>query len=168
VAIPKLRAGSYFPDLLRGTSAPQRAGADQRGGDILPRGRVHAAGGKLAATLGITSLSKSQVSQPAKSLDAQVEQFRSRPLDGGAVPIRSCGCDDGAGPRGRPHRTGARIHCVLQPSCHVRYRQRSESRMTAMEFPWSSPVIGGRALYLARTEWEWLLRAVARWRRWPR
>ena len=37
---------------------------------------------KLAETLGITSLSKSQVSELAKSLDAAVEQFRSRPLDG--------------------------------------------------------------------------------------
>jgi putative transposase len=38
---------------------------------------------ELAETLGITSLSKSQVSELAKSLDAAVEQFRSRPLDGG-------------------------------------------------------------------------------------
>ena len=38
---------------------------------------------KLADTLGIKSLSKSQVSQLAKSLDGAVEQFRSRPLDAG-------------------------------------------------------------------------------------
>src|SRR5579875_1906039 len=38
---------------------------------------------KLAETLGITSLSKSQVSELAKTLDAAVEEFRSRPLDGG-------------------------------------------------------------------------------------
>ena len=38
---------------------------------------------KLAETLGIKSLSKSQVSGLAKSLDAGVEQFRSRPLDAG-------------------------------------------------------------------------------------
>ena len=38
---------------------------------------------KLAETLGITSLSKSQVSELAKSLDGAVEEFRSRPLDGG-------------------------------------------------------------------------------------
>lgn len=38
---------------------------------------------KLAETLGIASLSKSQVSELAKSLDAAVEQFRNRPLDGG-------------------------------------------------------------------------------------
>ena len=38
---------------------------------------------KLVAALGITGLSKSQVSEMAKELDAQVEAFRSRPLDGG-------------------------------------------------------------------------------------
>jgi putative transposase len=38
---------------------------------------------KLAGTLGIQSLSKSQVSELAKSLDGAVEQFRSRPLDAG-------------------------------------------------------------------------------------
>ena len=38
---------------------------------------------KLVETLGITRLSKSQVSVMAKDLDAQVEAFRSRPLDAG-------------------------------------------------------------------------------------
>jgi putative transposase len=38
---------------------------------------------KLAETLGITGLSRSQVSSLAKSLDGAVEEFRSRPLDAG-------------------------------------------------------------------------------------
>ena len=38
---------------------------------------------KLVETLGITSLSKSQVSVMAKELDAAVEAFRTRPLDAG-------------------------------------------------------------------------------------
>ena len=38
---------------------------------------------KLVETLGITRLSKSQVSAMAKDLDAQVEAFRTRPLDAG-------------------------------------------------------------------------------------
>jgi transposase-like protein len=37
----------------------------------------------LVKTLGITGLSKSQVSEMAKDLDEQVEQFRTRPLDAG-------------------------------------------------------------------------------------
>ena len=38
---------------------------------------------KLVRTLGITGLSKSKVSEMAKDLDAQVEAFRTRPLDEG-------------------------------------------------------------------------------------
>jgi putative transposase len=38
---------------------------------------------KLVEQLGITRLSKSQVSQMAKDLDEQVESFRTRPLDAG-------------------------------------------------------------------------------------
>jgi putative transposase len=38
---------------------------------------------KLVETLGITRLSKSQVSVMAKELDGHVESFRSRPLDAG-------------------------------------------------------------------------------------
>jgi hypothetical protein len=38
---------------------------------------------KLVERLGITRLSKSQVSVMAKDLDAQVEAFRTRPLDAG-------------------------------------------------------------------------------------
>ncbi len=38
---------------------------------------------KLVQTLGITGLSKSQVSEMAKDLDSQVEAFRTRPLDAG-------------------------------------------------------------------------------------
>ena len=38
---------------------------------------------RLVETLGVTRLSKSQVSEMAKDLDAQVEAFRTRPLDAG-------------------------------------------------------------------------------------
>lgn len=83
VAIPKLRSGSYFPDwLLERRKRAERAlttvvatcyllGVSTR--------RME----KLVETLGITSLSKSQVSVMAKELDEQVEAFRSRPLDAG-------------------------------------------------------------------------------------
>ena len=40
---------------------------------------------KLVESLGITRLSKSQVSVMARDLDEQVEQFRTRPLDAGPV-----------------------------------------------------------------------------------
>gem|GEM_PF-659235 len=42
---------------------------------------------KLAWALGITKLSKSQISEMAHSLDAEVKAFRTRPLDTGPYPI---------------------------------------------------------------------------------
>lgn len=83
VAIPKLRSGSYFPDwLLERRRRAERAlttvvatcyllGVSTR--------RME----KLVESLGITRLSKSQVSTMAQELDAQVADFRSRPLDQG-------------------------------------------------------------------------------------
>ncbi|MFS0388548.1 transposase, partial [Corynebacterium striatum] len=44
----------------------------------------------LVATLGITNLSKSQVSEMAKDLDSMVEDFRTRPLDSGPYYYLSC------------------------------------------------------------------------------
>jgi len=83
LAIPRLRQGSYFPDWLlerrrRSEHALISVVATSYLLGVSTR-RVE----KLAETLGIKSLSKSQVSELAKSLDAGVEQFRSRPLDAG-------------------------------------------------------------------------------------
>jgi transposase-like protein len=80
VAIPKLRQGSYFPEwLLERRKRAERAltsvvatcyllGVSTRRMD------------KLVASLGITTLSKSQVSVMAKELDDHVAEFRSRSL----------------------------------------------------------------------------------------
>jgi putative transposase len=81
LAIPKLRTGSYFPQWL----LERRRRAEQALVSVVATSyllgvstrRVE----KLVAQLGITQLSKSQVSEMAKSLDEQVEAFRSRPLD---------------------------------------------------------------------------------------
>ena len=82
VAVPKLRQGSYFPDwLLERRKRAERAltsvvatcyllGVSTRRMD------------KLVQSLGVTGLSKSQVSEMAKDLDGHVEQFRTRRLDG--------------------------------------------------------------------------------------
>ena len=81
VAIPKLRQGSYFPEwLLERRKRAERAlssvvatcyllGVSTRRMD------------KLVGSLGITSLSKSQVSEMARELDEHVEEFRTRRLD---------------------------------------------------------------------------------------
>src|SRR5215216_5609434 len=83
LAIPKLREGSYFPDWLlerrrRAESALVSVVATSYLLGVSTR-RME----KLVETLGVTRLSRSQVSEMAKDLDAQVEAFRSRPLDAG-------------------------------------------------------------------------------------
>jgi len=81
VAVPKLRQGSLYPEwLLERRKRAERAltsvvatcyllGVSTRRMD------------KLVQTLGITGLSKSQVSVMAKELDEHVEQFRTRRLE---------------------------------------------------------------------------------------
>ncbi|MFG1913036.1 IS256 family transposase [Kribbella sp. NPDC048928] len=81
VAIPKLRTGTYFPEWLlerrkRAESALITVVADCYLAGVSTR-RMD----KLVKTLGIDSLSKSQVSRMATDLDAVVEDFRHRPLD---------------------------------------------------------------------------------------
>ena len=80
LAIPKLRSGTYFPEwLLERRKRTERAltsviatcyllGVSTRRMD------------KLVQSLGITGLSKSQVSEMAKDLDEHVESFRTRSL----------------------------------------------------------------------------------------
>src|SRR3954462_15321441 len=83
LAVPKLREGSYFPGWLlerrrRAESALVSVVATSYLLGVSTR-RME----KLVEQLGITRLSKSQVSEMAKDLDAQVEAFHSRPLDAG-------------------------------------------------------------------------------------
>ena len=74
---PEAPLGTYFPDWLLEPPEAGRGRVDQRGRDLLSVGGVE---DKLVQTLGITSLSKSQVSLMAADLDAQVTAFRTRPL----------------------------------------------------------------------------------------
>jgi transposase-like protein len=83
LAIPKLRAGSYFPDWLL---EPRRR-AERALVAVVAQCYLEGVSTRrvedVARALGIASLSKSQVSDMARSLDAMVEAFRSRPLDAG-------------------------------------------------------------------------------------
>ena len=83
LAIPKLRAGSYYPEwLLERRRRAERALATVVATSYLlgvSTRRVE----KLAESLGVTKLSKSQVSVMAAELDEMVTSFRSRPLDAG-------------------------------------------------------------------------------------
>ncbi|WP_427197667.1 IS256 family transposase [Ornithinimicrobium sp. Y1847] len=92
VAIPKLRKGTYFPEWLlerrkRAESALITVVADCYLGRVSTR-RMD----KLVKTLGIDSLSKSQVSRMAADLDQLVEEFRHRPL-GDAGPFTFVAAD---------------------------------------------------------------------------
>ncbi len=90
LAIPKLRTGSYFPSFLEHRRRAERALASVVATSYLlgvSTRRVE----KLAASLGVVGLSKSQVSAMAAELDELVEGFRNRPLDAG--PYTFCWID---------------------------------------------------------------------------
>src|SRR5699024_5359831 len=92
VAVPKLRQGTYFPDWLlerrkRAESALITVVADCYLAGVSTR-RMD----KLVGTLGINSLSKSQVSRMAEDRDGQVEALRDRPL-GDAGPFTFVAAD---------------------------------------------------------------------------
>jgi transposase-like protein len=83
VAIPKLRSGSYFPDWLLERRRRAEAALTSVVATCYLLGVSTRRMEKLVEALGITRLSKSQVSRMAADLDAQVEAFRTRPLDQG-------------------------------------------------------------------------------------
>jgi transposase-like protein len=78
--IPKLRQGTYFPSLLEPRRRHERALLS-----VVQQAYVHGvstrAVDQLAEALGIKGISKDQVSRICRELDAQVDAFRTRPLD---------------------------------------------------------------------------------------
>ncbi|WP_049871942.1 IS256 family transposase [Catenulispora acidiphila] len=87
LAVPKLRTGSYFPEWL----LERRRRAEQALMSVVATAYLLGVSTRrverLAAELGVTQLSKSQVSAMAKHLDEQVAAFRNRPLDAGPYPV---------------------------------------------------------------------------------
>jgi transposase-like protein len=83
VAIPKLRAGTYFPDWLLERRRRAEAALTSVVATCYLLGVSTRRMDKLVESLGITRLSKSQVSRMAADLDEQVAAFRARPLDAG-------------------------------------------------------------------------------------
>lgn len=80
VAIPKLRAGSYFPHWLLERRKRAESALISVVATCYLLGVSTRRMDKLVQSLGITSLSKSQVSRMATDLDEQVAAFRTRPL----------------------------------------------------------------------------------------
>ncbi len=87
LAIPKLRSGSYFPDWL----LERRRRAEQALISVVATSSLLGVStrrvDKLVEQLGVTGLSKSQVSEMARSLDEEVAAFRTRPLDAGPYTL---------------------------------------------------------------------------------
>jgi hypothetical protein len=83
VAIPKLRSSSYFPDWLVERRKRAEAALTSVVATCYLLGVSTRRMDKLVESLGITRLSKSQVSVMARDLDEHVASFRTRPLDGG-------------------------------------------------------------------------------------
>ena len=108
--MPKLRAGSFFPDWL----LTHRRRAEQALVTVVATAYLLGVSTRrverLAEQLGVKSLSCSQVSEMAAHLDGQVAAFRSRPLDAGPytfvwVDGRCCVGESGTG--SRPLRPGS-------------------------------------------------------------
>ncbi|MFI7495984.1 IS256 family transposase [Kocuria sp. M4R2S49] len=83
VAIPKLRAGTYFPGWLLERRRRAEAALTSVVATCYLLGVSTRRMDKLVQSLGITGLSRSQVSTMATDLDEHVESFRTRPLDAG-------------------------------------------------------------------------------------
>lgn len=83
LAIPKLRSGSYSPEWL----LERRRRAEQALVSVVATSYLLGVStrrvDKLVEQMGIKGISKSQVSETSKVLDAQVAAFRNRPLEGG-------------------------------------------------------------------------------------
>jgi putative transposase len=81
LAIPKLRAGSYFPSFLE----PRRR-SEQALVAVVQEAYVNGVStrkvDRLVEALGLAGVSKDQVSRLCQGLDEQVAAFRERPLEG--------------------------------------------------------------------------------------
>src|SRR3954464_10912882 len=80
VAVPKLRAGTYFPEWLLERRRRAEAALTSVVATCYLLGVSTRRMDKLVQSLGIITLSKSQVSVMAKDLDDHVAEFRARPL----------------------------------------------------------------------------------------
>jgi len=83
VMVPKLRSGMYFPEWLLERRRRAEAALTSVVATSYLLGVSTRRMDKLVQSLGITGLSKSQVSVMTRDLDAHVEEFRTRPLDQG-------------------------------------------------------------------------------------
>jgi putative transposase len=98
VAVPKLRHGSHFPDRLLEHRTRVESALTSAVATAYLKGVSTRRMDDLVISLGITGISKSQVSTPAKNFDSMVADFRTRPLDAGGVVVSVGRCVDDESP----------------------------------------------------------------------
>jgi transposase-like protein len=84
--VPKIRQGGYVPFFVSNRKRSEAA-LIQVVQEAFVNGVSTRKMERLARSLGIENLSRSQVSNMAKELDEQVEAFRNRPLNGNRYPV---------------------------------------------------------------------------------
>lgn len=73
--VPRLRQGSYFPSVVGACPSRRDPGS-------VDRRRLHPQGRRPDAAMGMTGISKSQVSERRKAIDERVDSFLTRPIEG--------------------------------------------------------------------------------------
>ena len=79
--IPKLRRGSYFPERILARWSRADAALAAAVAEVYVNGVATRKVEAVAEALGVSSMSKDQVSRICADLDAEVGEFRCRPLD---------------------------------------------------------------------------------------
>ena len=122
--IPKLRQGSYFPPFLEARKSSEKAliAVIQEAwiGGVSTR-RVD----DLVQAMGLSGISKSQVSKLCKEIDERVHAFLDRPL-AGEWPYLWLDANLPEAARGRPHRLGCRDN-----RCGRQHRWQTRDRWAA-------------------------------------
>ena len=102
--IPKLRKGSYFPGFLE----PRRM-AEKALTAVIQEAYIQGVSTRsvddLVQAMGMSGISKSQVSRLCGEIDDKIQSFLDRPLEG-EWPYSLAGCDLCEGASGRPYRIG--------------------------------------------------------------
>ncbi len=101
--IPKLRKSSYFPAFLEPRRVAEKALAAVIQ-EAYVQGVSTRAVDELVKAMGMTGISKRQVSRLCAEIDDKIDAFLNRPLEGLAVSLARC--DLRQGPRQWSHRLG--------------------------------------------------------------
>jgi transposase-like protein len=104
--LPKLRKGSYFPAFLEPRRMAEKA-LPAVAQEAYVQGVSTRSVDDLVKAVGMSGISKSQVSRLCAEIDGKIAAFLDRPLEGDCPRTKSGGrCDLGEGAPRRPYRLG--------------------------------------------------------------